>query len=98
MITSILLTSLIAITSDDALHPAAHIGSSYIITHAGEVACKKITNWNKTTCSLISGTIATGLGIAIEMTQNENDKSHAKSYIENAAGVALAIGIIHLDF
>lgn len=87
-----------AFTSDDLLHPVAHGAGSYLLTHAGEVVCKKITKLNKTTCSIISGVIATGVGVAVEATQSEGMKDHAKSYLENGTGVILAIGVIHVDF
>jgi len=86
-----------ALTSDDLLHPTAHIAGSYLITHVGEVVCKKITGLNKTVCSIISGSVATGIGVAIEMNQPK-EANHKKSYIENASGVILAIGTIHIDF
>lgn len=87
-----------AFTSDDALHPVAHGAGSYALTHIGEVTCRKLTNFGKLSCSLISGAIATGVGIAVESTQSESAKDHARSYVENATGVILAIGVINLDF
>lgn len=87
-----------AFTSDDALHPAAHVGSTYIITHAGEVICKRITGLDKTSCSIISGSLAMTAGVAIELKQTESSKAHGKGLAEDAVGVLLAVGIIHLDF
>lgn len=93
----VLTSSAFGYTSDDLLHPVAHGAGSYLLTHAGEVVCKKVSGWSKTTCSIISGAVATGIGAAIEATQPPED-NHTKSYVENAAGVILAIGMIHLDF
>ncbi len=94
---SLMITNTYAFTSDDLLHPVAHAAGSYMITHVGTVVCKKVTGLSKTPCSIISGAVATGLGVAIEMSQ-PSEADHKKSYMQNAAGVLLAIGVIHLDF
>lgn len=86
-----------AFTTDDLLHPVAHGAGSYLLTHTGEVICRRLSDWDKTTCSIVSGVVATSIGVAVELTQPK-EANHTKSYIENAAGVILAIGIIHLDF
>ncbi len=95
---SINISSIYAFNIDDLLHPTAHAGGSYIITHSAEVVCRQISDWNKTTCSIVGGLIAMGAGIAVEMTQSESKSNHARSYIENASGIMLAIGVIHVDF
>lgn len=92
------ITGAYAFTTDDLLHPAAHTGSTYIITHAGEVVCKKVTGMGKTPCSIISGAVAMGAGILVEMHQNEDGASHKRGLMEDAAGVLLAVGVIHFDF
>lgn len=95
---SLMITNSYAFNSDDLLHPVAHGAGSYLLTHSAEVACRKVSNMGKTTCSIIGGLIATTAGIAVELTQHESNRDHAKSLIENGAGVVLAIGVIHLDF
>lgn len=87
-----------AVTTDDLLHPIAHIGGSYVLTHIGQMICMRTTDLTKTSCSLISGAIATGIGVAIEATQQESYREHAKSLIYNGTGVILAVGVIHLEF
>ena len=97
MIALFSITYVYAFTTDDLLHPVAHGAGSYVITHTSEVICRKITGYGKTTCSIVGGIVATSAGIAVEMTQPK-ESNHMKSYLQNASGVLLAIGVIHLDF
>lgn len=87
-----------AFPSDELIHPVAHGAGSYMLTHVSEVVCVKVSDASKLTCSIVGGMIATTVGIAIEASQKESGKLHANSYIENGAGVLLAIGVINLDF
>lgn len=95
---SLMITNTYAFTSDDMLHPMAHAGSAYIITHMGEVVCHKVTNLNKTVCSVIAGSVAMSLGAAVEIEQNAGGSDAKRGLLEDFTGVGLAIGIIHMDF
>ena len=87
-----------AFTSDDLLHPVAHGAGSYLLTHAGQVVCKKITGLNKTTCSIISGVVTMAIGVAVEATQEQAKGNYKKGLVYDISGVILAVGVIHLDF
>lgn len=83
---------------DDLLHPAAHVGGAYAITHIGEVLCRKISNGSKTTCTLVGAALAIGTGIAVEAKQKESKHRHQVGLAEDLAGVGLAAVTIAIDF
>jgi len=87
-----------AFTSDDLLHPVAHGAGSYMLTHAGQVVCKKITNLEKTTCSVIAAAVTLSVGALVEATQNQSEGNWKKGMLYNASGVALSVGIMSFDF
>ena len=87
-----------AFTTDDALHPVAHGAGSYAITHAATVICKKVTGLDTLPCSLISGSIALSVGVAVELSQDQAQGNYKKGLVYDAAGIGLAIGFINLDF
>jgi len=86
------------INTDKLLHPVAHGAGSYVLTHIGEVICVKATDLDKTTCSIISGVVATSAGIAVELLQDQQAGNWKKGVAYDVSGVLLAIGVIHLDF
>ena len=87
-----------ALNTDSLLHPAAHAGGSYVLTHIGTVACKHITGLSTMPCSLIAGSLATGAGIAVEMSQDQSKGNWKRGIAYDISGVLLSIGVIHLDF
>lgn len=87
-----------AFTTDDALHPLAHGAGSYALTHAGQVLCKKVTGLSKTPCAFVSGAVVTSIGIAVEVTQDQQAGDWKRGVAYDVAGIALAVGVIHLDF
>lgn len=87
-----------ALDTDKVLHPTAHAAGSYALTHVGEVVCRQITKLDKPICSVISGTMALGVGAAIEASQEQSGGTWKKGILYDASGVGLAIGVIHLDF
>lgn len=92
------IQSVYAFDTDSVLHPVAHGAGSYALTHAGTVACKKLTSLNQTACSLISGAVTMGVGIAIEATQEQAEGQWKHGIAYDLAGIGIAIGIINLDF
>lgn len=87
-----------ALDTDKVLHPTAHVAGSYALTHVGEVVCKQLTKLSKPICSVISGSLALGVGAAIEASQEQSNGSWKEGILYDASGVGLAIGVIHLDF
>lgn len=87
-----------ALDSDDLLHPVAHMGGSYVITHITEVVCKKVSSQSRLTCSLIGAGAALVAGGLVEATQGADSRDHMRGMLQNTLGAGLAVGIINLDF
>lgn len=87
--------------SEEMFHVAAHTGTSYLITHASEVLCKRIAGREyKLTCTIIGASIAASAGIVKEIVidEGESNKRHAIGYGEDALGIGLAVTFISIDF
>lgn len=83
--------------SEDALHIAAHFGSTYGITHAGEVICKKITGQSKLACTLESAVLANVINIGRKAAQGMPSDSK-RAIIAGAAGSVAAGLFIQIDW
>lgn len=94
----LLTTTTYAEDTDTLLHPVAHGAGSYALTHMGEVVCKKVTGLGTLSCTIISAAVATSVGVAVEMTQDQTEGNWKRGLAYDITGVALAIGVINLDF
>lgn len=89
------------VSSDEALHATAHVGASYLITHASQVICTKITGKeHKLGCTIAGAVIAATAGTLKEVVidRGESKKQHALGYTEDAIGISAAITIISIDW
>jgi hypothetical protein len=80
--------------SEQALHATAHIGASYLITHAGSSTCNLITqNRHKTLCLLSGVVMAASAGTMKEVVldKGETNNRHMLGYAENATGIGAAV-------
>lgn len=83
---------------ENMLHVAAHAGTTYAITHATQVVCKKfLGNHKKLACTIIGVVLAQTANIAYKAGQDfPNDSKRALS--AGAAGSGAAVIMIALDF
>lgn len=87
-----------AFNTEDILHPVAHGGGSYALTHVGSVLCHKASQLSTLQCSLIGAGSALLLGLAVELTQDQTKRNAAKGIAYDALGAGIAVGIINWDF
>lgn len=92
------LQSVWAFDTEDVLHPVAHIGGAYAITHVTHVVCRRVSDRSELFCSLLGAGVALTAGIAVEATQSESVGSHSLGVAEDAIGIGLAMTMIHLEF
>jgi hypothetical protein len=103
MITSILALALISnpFNSDEALHAVGHTGGSYMLTHGGEVVCKKITGKEHKVGCLVGSVVTTvvvGTAKELVLDRGESKQRHAKGFIEDAIGIGAAVTFITIDW
>lgn len=88
------LSPLSAFTTDDAIHPVAHGGGSYALTHMGYVACKQLTSLKDGPCKLIAASAALSIGIAVEASQSQTKANAMKGLGYDAIGIGVCLGIL----
>lgn len=87
-----------ALSQDDEMHIAAHVGVTYIVTHGSEVICTKaIGKENKVTCTILGFTAANVINISRKVSQGmPNDSKRAIA--SGLLGSGLAVIVIGIDF
>lgn len=90
-----------SLNGEDLLHASAHIGTTYLITHATEVVCKKIAGKeHKLACTLVGVGAAVAASVVKEtvMDSGESNHRHLVGYGEDLIGIGAAVTLISIDF
>jgi len=87
--------------SEESVHFAAHLGSSYATVHGTEVICTKVLSKDKKlTCTIAGIALASIVGVVKEIVidKGESNSKHAKGYMADGLGIGLATVMIGIDF